>query len=329
MTTAAAPPPPPLPQPSPEMLELLERRLADSVGDRVERTLKVRYASILAAVLALVGVSGWGAIQSQVNNLVGNVLDPVRREAERAIEESKLRLEALRETQGRVAATTEKVDEQIQAGERRLEAFQARLTKQQDEFDRLLETMNDQFASALVRRRELEADIARTGRAVEASLAATRAELAGLARLTGELAALATQGRPGGEADAARFAAEAAAIAERTQRAGAGDVVATVFVQYDRTVPAKVAADLAERLRAARYVVPAEDQVPTEAREVRFFDPADRGAADRLARDAEAALEAMGLGRLAVEVKDLTAYAKAKPRAGTLELWLALPPGKA
>jgi hypothetical protein len=327
MTTAS---PPPVPQPSPEMLELLERRLADSVGDRVERTLKVRYASILAAVLALVGVSGWGAIQSQVNNLVGNVLDPVRREAERAIEESKLRLESLRETQGRVAATTEKVEEQIAAGERRLEAFQARLTKQQDEFDRLLETMNDQFAAALVRRRELEADIARTGRAVEASLAATQAELAGLARLTGELAALATQGRPGGEADAARFAAETAAVAERTRRAAAGDqLVATVFVQYDRAVPAKVAADLAERLRAARYVVPAEDQVPTEAREVRFFAAADREAADRLAREAEAALEAMGLGRLTVEVKDLSAYDKAKPRAGTLELWLALPPGKA
>jgi predicted phage tail protein len=326
MTT---PSPSPVPQPSPEMLELLERRLADSVGDRVERTLKVRYASILAAVLALVGVSGWGAIQSQVNNLVGNVLDPVRREAERAIEESKLRLESLRETQGRVAATTEKVEEQIAAGERRLEAFQARLTKQQDEFDRLLETMNDQFAAALVRRRELEADIARTGRAVEASLAATRAELAGLARLTGELAALAAEGRPGGQADAARFAAETAAIAERSQSAFVGDLVATVFVQYDRAVPAKVAADLAQRLRAARYVVPGEDQVPTEAREVRFFAAADREAADRLAREAEAALEAMGLGRLPVEVKDLSAYDKAKPRAGTLELWLALPPGRA
>ena len=55
------------------------------------------------------------------------------------------------------------------------------------------------------------------------------------------------------------------------------------------------------------------------------IDPADREAAGRLAGDATQALQELGVQDLAVEVRDFTAWSKAKPRAGTLELWLALP----
>lgn len=37
---------------SPEIMDLLERRLADSVGDRIEKTLEYRQAAIVAAALA-------------------------------------------------------------------------------------------------------------------------------------------------------------------------------------------------------------------------------------------------------------------------------------
>jgi hypothetical protein len=90
-------------------------------------------------------------------------------------------------------------------------------------------------------------------------------------------------------------------------------------------MPPEVARALAERLEGQGYVVPAEDRLPNEAREVRFFHATDRETAGQLAREAMAALQAMGFQNLMVEVRDFTGWAKAKPRAGTLELWLALP----
>ena len=98
-----------------------------------------------------------------------------------------------------------------------------------------------------------------------------------------------------------------------------------MFLQYGKSMPTEVARAVGERLEAKGYVVPAEDRMPTDAREVRFFDPGDREAAGRLARDAVQALQELGMQDLTVEVHDFTAWSKAKPRAGTLELWLALP----
>ena len=52
--------------PHPDPQRLLERRQADSVGDRVERTLKVRYAGIVATVLCVLGLAGYGWIENLV-----------------------------------------------------------------------------------------------------------------------------------------------------------------------------------------------------------------------------------------------------------------------
>ncbi len=65
--------------------------------------------------------------------------------------------------------------------------------------------------------------------------------------------------------------------------------------------------------------------MPTDAHEVRYFHGPDRDAAAALARDTMAALKELGVGPILVEVRDFTAYPKAKPRAGTLELGLGLP----
>jgi hypothetical protein len=65
------------------------------------------------------------------------------------------------------------------------------------------------------------------------------------------------------------------------------------------------------------------------SRQVRFFHAQDRDAANQLANHAAAALATLGLGDLAVEVQDLTNWNRAKPRIGTIELWLALPEAKA
>ena len=98
-----------------------------------------------------------------------------------------------------------------------------------------------------------------------------------------------------------------------------------MFVQYGKSVATEVARAVAESLKGAGYVVPTEDRIPNNAREVRFFHQQDRAAADDLAQATASTLQGLGFPGLTVEVRDFTGWNKAKPRDGTLELWLALP----
>ena len=185
------------------------------------------------------------------------------------------------------------------------------------------------LAPSSVRRRELEADLQHNSSSIVTSLSETRAEVASLARLTAEVADLVAAGRPEAAEQVARLEAEANALAERAEAGATGDRLATVFVQYGKSVATEVARAVAENLKDAGYVVPTEDRIPNDAREVRFFHPEDRAAADELAREAATALQGLGFPGLTVEVRDFTGWNKAKPRDGTLELWLALPDAKA
>ena len=102
-----------------------------------------------------------------------------------------------------------------------------------------------------------------------------------------------------------------------------------MFIQYGKSVPPELAQSLAEALKGDGYIVPSEDRMPNDAREVRYFHSQDRDAANALAARAAAALAALGFADLSVAVQDFTGWNKARPRAGTLELWLALPEAKA
>jgi hypothetical protein len=306
---------------SPETLELLERRLAERVGDRVERTLKIRYAGIIAAVLFVLGLAGY----SWIENLVVKAIDPVSKDAERTMAEMNVQLDLARDSKRKLDALIEQINTDADAVQRRVESFQNRLGEQQEEFERTLESINDQLAAVTVRRRELEADLAQNSRGVVTGLTHTRTEVANLARLATDLTGLAAAGRVDAAQEADRLRAEARTILERAERAATGDYLATVFLQYGKSVPPEMAHAVGERLKAKGYVVPTESRMPNDAREVRFFYPDDRDAASRLATDVTAALQTMGLQDLTVEVRDRTDWGKAKPRAGTLELWLALP----
>ncbi|MEK0083759.1 hypothetical protein [Benzoatithermus flavus] len=311
----------PQPNLTPEMLELLERRLADNVGERVERTLKMRYAGIVGAVLFVLGLAGY----SWVENLVVKAIGPVSKDAERTIALMNVQLDLAKDNKKKLDALVEQINSDAAEAQRKIESFQARLAKQQDEFDKTLESINDQFGTIVMRRRELEADLAQNSRGVMTSLAETRAAVADLAKLANDLTRLAAAGREDAAQEAQRLQAEAQAILERAQRAVTGDHLATVFVQYGKSVPVELAHGLAEKLQGKGYIVPSEDRMPVDAREVRFFYPADREAANQLARDAMAELQAMGFANIVIDVRDFTGWAKAKPRAGTLELWIALP----
>lgn len=305
----------------PETMELLERRLAERVGDRVERTIKMRYASILGAVIFILGLFGY----SWIDNLVTKAIGPVAKDAERTIIEMNLQLDIVRESKRKLDALVEQIATDAEAAQRRIETFQARIAKQQEQFDQTLENINDQFGAVIVRRRELEADLAQNSRSIVSGLAETRAEVANLARLANDVTLLAAADREEAAAEAKRLQAEAAAILERAERAATGEFIATVFLQYGRSLPMEVAGAVARDLESRGYVVPSADRLANDAREVRYFHAADRGTANELARDATAALEALGFAGLTVEVRDFTTYNKAKPRPGTVELWLALP----
>jgi hypothetical protein len=314
-----------LPNVTPEMLELLERRLADNVGDRVERTLKVRYAGIVAAVLFVLGLAGY----SWIENLVVKAIGPVSKDAERTITEMNFQLELARENKRKLDALVDQITTDADAAQRWIESFQTRLGKQQEEFDTALASLNDQLGAVVVRRRELEADLQQNRTSVVANLAATRADVANLAGMTAELADVAGAGRPELAERVAKLQTMSAALVERMQREAAGEVLATVFIQYGKSVPPELAASLGTALKGEGYIMPSEDLMPNDAREVRFFHAQGRDAANTLAARVSAGLGALGFPDLGVAVQDFTSWNKARPRAGTLELWLALPEANA
>jgi hypothetical protein len=313
------------PNVTPEMLELLERRLADNVGDRVERTLKVRYAGIVAAVLFVLGLAGY----SWIENLVVKAIGPVSKDAERTITEMNFQLDLARENKRKLDALVDQITTDADTAQRRIESFQTRLGKQQEEFDTALASLNDQLGAVVVRRRELEADLQQNRTSLVANLAATRADVANLAGLATELTQLVAEGRPELGERADKLETMAAALVERMQREAAGETLSTVFIQYGKSVPGELADALADTLRAEGYIVPSEDRIPNEAREVRYFHTGDRDAANTLAAKVTSGLAALGFPDQSVAVLDFTSWAKTKPRAGTLELWLALPEAKA
>jgi 3-oxoacyl-[acyl-carrier-protein] synthase III len=59
--------------------------------------------------------------------------------------------------------------------------------------------------------------------------------------------------------------------------------------------------------------------------EVRYYWASDRPEADRLAQAASNAMKEANIATASVDVQDYTKYTRAKPRAGTIELWLGLP----
>ncbi len=310
------------PNVTPEMLELLERRLADNVGERVERTLKVRYAGIVAAVLFVLGLAGY----SWIDNLVVKAIGPVSKDAERTITEMNFQLELARENKRKLDALIEQITTDADAAQRRIESFQARLGKQQEEFDTTLESINDQLGAVVVRRRELEADVLESRNSIGGGLAETRDTVAALAHLTADIADLAgIAERAEVTSQVARLRQEAQSLAARAEQAAAGVREATVFVQYGKSVAPDVARAVADSLRGDGYLIPSEDRMPNDSREVRYFYLEDRPAAGDLANQTSSALAQLGFADLGVEVRDFTGWAKAKPRTGTLELWLALP----
>jgi hypothetical protein len=272
---------------------------------------------VLAAALFVMGLTGYSIVNNLVKDLVGSTVTPVTKDAERAIAQMQVQLDLARDTKRKLDILVDQINTDADAAQLKIEGFQGRLGKTQEEFQQILESLQDQLSAVSVRRRELEADLAANSQGLVAATSANRTELANLADQVARLAAASTP--------SAELVAEATALAERMRAAAAGATRAVVFLQYGGATSPETATDLTGRLREGGYVVPVAEAMPTDAREVRYFHAQDREAAAALAGDTMAALKEIGAPGEVIEVRDFTAWPKAKPRPGTLELWLGLP----
>ena len=107
--------------------------------------------------------------------------------------------------------------------------------------------------------------------------------MAALAHLTADIADLAGAGRTDAAEQIQHLRQEAQTLAERAEQAATGQTLATVFVQYGKSVAPDVARSVADTLRGEGYLVPGEDRMPNDSREVRYFYMEDRATATELA----------------------------------------------
>jgi hypothetical protein len=86
--------------------------------------------------------------------------------------------------------------------------------------------------------------------------------------------------------------------------------------------------DFADQIQARGYRIPLVDSsdLAKGLNEVRYYFPADRKAAEKLAADTAATLQSLGY-RMPSRTKAVDLSAKAGPRnvPGVLELWVDLP----
>ena len=316
---------------SEETLELLERRLADRVTERVRPALFRLYAVAGSAVITALGLFGWSIVadikdraRSRAEQSVQQAISPLITTATEKIRDSSTKIDAqlaVMEWLGqRARVLTEKVDAQLRDFTPKTQILDD-ITKKVDDLER--------------KRRDLEEAIERT-RIAATGIVPVAQQVEILAQQVKALSEQATLSapqteRPGIQQEYPKIAAQAQNVAESTQQARQQvEAVAarpTVWFQF-AGAPRPQAQDFSRALVKKGYIVPGEDREPGAAgkREVRYFYPEDKPLATRLATDAVDALQELGYNPPPqVAVKSLVEYEGKKPRPSTLELWLELP----
>ncbi len=320
--------------PAADRLELLERRLAERVDARVRVSLFKFYGAIGAAVAVVLGYVGFNIVQQTMNGLrqeardaaqriIVDTVKPIAGDAEKSLLDVQVKMRVFDEMQRRTLAA-------LDALERNLANFQPQA--------RNLEETIAKVQDLESRRRDLQARIESV-----ASLTGSLEDIAGtmteLARKVDGLnaAVAALSDRVGAKTVAADTAALQTGIgavvrsSERVQSAVEAvqrtEAQTTVYFQHAAMAPELVDA-ITQALRRERFKVPGSERVSMPAAgmsEVRYFWPGDRGEAERLAGVATAAMEKQGQRARQVAARDYTGWSRAKPPAGTVELWLGLP----
>lgn len=100
----------------------------------------------------------------------------------------------------------------------------------------------------------------------------------------------------------------------------------TVFVQYNAESLSQVQ-EISAAIRGLNYIVPGEEKTikARNTNQVRYFYAGDRKDAELLAKKLSEATRTIGYANLTIVADDLTKFAGTKPHQGTLEVWVDLP----
>ncbi|HMR32290.1 MAG TPA: hypothetical protein PKA13_23080 [Geminicoccaceae bacterium] len=324
------------------VLELVERRIAERVGDNVERTLKWRYGLLLGGFIAIAsffGLSIKSGIDAEIAGVVKDSRDEVDAEIEKLVgkaQESSRQAEIsfgiATDVGRRVMSNMDLVDKRVGDFDVKLKIMET-IEGRVDGLGRKLEDLGAQSDARLAK---LAINLDEVGRirAIDDNLASLAQQVATLQSVVRDIAAAAKpESLPSPAYGVAKSAVESI-VEQSNQRSEAfskaSDQPLTVFFQFAGG-RREQAADLSNLLRAAGYSVPGEERTGGAARqhEIRYFYESDLAGANALAETVDAAMQRLGYEIAPVTIVDLTGYRKLKPREGTLELWLEIPPRQA
>ena len=308
-----------------DRLELLERQLADRVTERIRPALFRLYATVGAAVIAVLGFVGWDIVTDikteaiyQVTRDLDAEIKPQRDEINRLLVESK----TLAKQVGKVISDVERQLEKFEPKAAQLEQTILDIGNLEAESKDLDVAWKD---FVVIYERDIKPALQ--------NIDTLSSELGELAKQVEELNAIAPSRMPPNpntpiQSKAQRGESIKSIIQTTSVAQKDYNVVrkrTTVFLQFAGA--RQRARQLSDALKENGYIVPGEDQ-ETGARnkqEVRYFHDEDAEGAKRLAEGTTRALRAQGYSENDVPnvtVRSLTAYRGKKPREGVLELWL-------
>jgi DNA repair exonuclease SbcCD ATPase subunit len=320
----------------PNVLELLERRISERVAENVERTLKWRYGVVLAVFTAVAALFGWSissAVDGQVQKVVGEAkaaaeadMQALLSESEELSKETELKFALAEDVQRRVGKTMDDVD-------RRVGEFDAKV-RVLDELGGRIDAVGQRLVDVTA---QLDAATQRRVVELDDRLRPLNENLASLGEQLAELQTLTLAARPDlaiAPADPAysKVREQTAAIVEQSnsrleQAAKPAGAPTTVYFQFAGG-SRQQAQRLSATLKQAGFQVPGEERTGGAAtqHEVRYFHEDDQSTAETLARTVNMAGPTLGYALPEVVVRDFTDYPLTKPRLGTVELWLEIPP---
>lgn len=310
-----------------DRLELLERRLADRVTERVRSDLFSWYAAIGTAVITVCGILGVNVvlsirteIKSEIKQEFEQELQVKRDEVRELISETRLK-----------AKEAKVIIEQVQ---RELRAFRPQAKGLNDNIQKV-KILDDKIQK--LDKISTSLDIASQRQPLDSSVKSLQRQLIELAIQVDKLNTIVTVSvqKPGGESAQAAQQRKAAiqSVISATQKAEQSLAKkrerTTVFFQFAGGKREQAEA-LSEDLKKADYIVPGEEREGGAAgkHQVRYFYTQDRVAAENLAQDATRALRNLGYSISQVpniEAKPFVSYSGKKPSQGTVELWLEIP----
>lgn len=334
-----------------ETLELIETRLADRVARRVRGYLFALYGFVGTAILAVLGYVGYDIVDGLRDNARDFARDAVAesvadanqaaRQAKDVAAEAYARLDVLNDHLADGSRRLGGMESEVNSTLAQLERARAEIDRRMTELGAELDEIDTRITEQQERARELYAGAGNL-ESLKGDLATLTEKVAALEERMAAPAEAPPMRAPIGGAPPVSEVPDGGAPAGADGPDAADDKFQQLAQRYDRiqreqSAPppettvyfqfAGVAREAAQRIRARLaergYTVPGEERIASAAglSEIRYFFPEDEERARKLRADLAQVLSAAGYEET-VTLKDFSDYKAAKPRPGTVELWL-------